>query len=58
MRTRDNLDVEFANYIDETCNGDVEAGHARADDALCRLLKTLGYDRTVDAFEGIAKWYA
>lgn len=38
--------------------GDQEMDHVRADDALCDLLRSLGYDDVVDAFEAVGKWYA
>lgn len=43
----------------EECNyGDPESGHVRADEALCALLRGLGFDDVVDAYEAVEKWYA
>lgn len=43
---------EWQKYNDE------EVGHARADDVLCDLLSSLGYDDVVDEWKKIDKWYA
>lgn len=56
-------DEEWAAKIVAECgNGDrsrdLEADHCRADDLLCELLKSLGYTKTVEAFEAVGKWYA
>ena len=37
---------------------DIECAHAYADDVLCDLLKSLGYQDVVEAYEQIDKWYA
>ncbi|HDC4311279.1 TPA: hypothetical protein ACOEGN_001450 [Enterobacter kobei] len=38
--------------------GDVEMDHIRADDVLCEILKTLGYEDVVIEYDAINKWYA
>jgi hypothetical protein len=38
--------------------GDTEAAHSRADDAICDLLRSLGYGDVVDEWEKVDKWYA
>ena len=38
--------------------GDYEIAHSRGDDILCKLLKTLGYEDVVEAWDEIPKWYA
>ena len=38
--------------------GDTEAAHGDADDVLCRLLSSLGYQDVVDEWEKVDKWYA
>ena len=38
--------------------GDPEAYHRYADDVLCALLKTLGYEDVVAEYEKVSKWYA
>lgn len=44
--------IEIQNY------GDEEAGHSWADDELCNLLVSLGYEEVVKEYEKIEKWYA
>jgi hypothetical protein len=38
--------------------GDIDAEHCYADDVLCRLLVSLGYQDVVDEWAKIEKWYA
>ncbi|EKS1202973.1 hypothetical protein L8O18_06110 [Enterobacter asburiae] len=38
--------------------GDVEMDHIRADDVLCEMLKTLGFEDVVIEYDAINKWYA
>lgn len=38
--------------------GDIEAGHAAADDILVRELRRLGYNTLCDLYEQVEKWYA
>lgn len=37
---------------------DKEADHSNADDILCELLKSLGYEDVVKAWDAVDKWYA
>lgn len=37
---------------------DVESAHEDADNVLCDLLKDLGYDRVVEEYNKVEKWYA
>lgn len=37
---------------------DVESAHCDADQVLCDLLKFLGYDKIVEEYEKVPKWYA
>lgn len=37
---------------------DTEADHSTADRILCELLKALGYEDVVAAWDKIPKWYA
>ena len=37
---------------------DEEIAHIAADHILCELLKELGYQSVVDAFDDVSKWYA
>jgi hypothetical protein len=38
--------------------GDIEIGHAEADDVLCELLAALGYGDVVQEYGEVEKWYA
>lgn len=53
-------DEYWAKRIIEECSGrgDIESSHAKADELLCDLLKSLGYHETVKAFDELDKWYA
>lgn len=37
---------------------DIEIAHGEADDVLCELLVSLGYQDVVDEWEKVDKWYA
>jgi hypothetical protein len=37
---------------------DAEDQHSNADDVLCELLKSIGYDDVVKAWQDVPKWYA
>lgn len=37
---------------------DDEGRHKKADDLLCKVLKSLGYEKGVEIYESIGKWYA
>ena len=39
-------------------NCDVESAHADADTVLCDLLKALGYEKIVEEYDKVEKWYA
>lgn len=39
-------------------NGDTEAAHGDADQVLCDLLTSLGYEDVVSAWRAVNKWYA
>ena len=39
-------------------NCDVESAHTDADNVLCDLLKDLGYDKVVEEYNKVKKWYA
>ena len=48
--------TELLKYIEDMC--DTEMAHLYADEVLCRLLRNLGHNDIVDAYENIEKWYA
>lgn len=37
---------------------DPESAHSQADDLLCDLLESLGYEDVVEAWHAIGKWYS
>lgn len=37
---------------------DIESAHEDADNVLCDLLKDLGYDKVVEEYNKVEKWYA
>jgi len=41
----------------EQINSDTEQAHGEADDILCDLLNSLGYEDVVKEFKKIKKWY-
>lgn len=52
---------EFADKMEairDDPNGDTESDHAKADDLMCELLRSLGYGDGVKIFEAMEKWYA
>lgn len=52
-------DDEVARLIRERCyKGCPESDHIAADNLLVEMLGKLGYPKTVEAFNGIRKWYA
>lgn len=50
---------KWINYIKEYCfSDDGEENHIEADKALTLFLLELGYEKLVDEWEKIGKWYA
>lgn len=39
-------------------SSDIEAEHGSADEVLCALLISLGYQDVIDEWEKVEKWYA
>lgn len=37
---------------------DTEGDHVQADDVICKLLESLGYEDVVKEYDAIGKWYA
>lgn len=52
------LKKKYLEKIKECNNCDEEMGHVYADQALCELLRELGFDEIVEAYNKIGKWYA
>ena len=48
--------IEKLKVLQESC--DTEMAHGFADDVLCDLLLTLGYDDAVKEYHKIEKWFA
>ena len=48
----------LAEYQQDSEDGDAEVPHILADDVLCELLRGLGYQDVIDAYEAVNKWYA
>ena len=52
-------DEKMANYMNSLLRcGDIEQAHCIADEILCEILERYGYKKTVEAFDGLDKWYA
>ena len=49
---------EFAKAMKETQCSDTEIAHCLADDLMCDLLKSLGYEEGIAIFLESDKWYA
>lgn len=53
------LDNMYAECIQNSCfTGDDEHDHAEADEIVCNLLKELGFNKVVETYEDVGKWYA
>ena len=51
--------IEAIKKLKEAQNcGDIEIAHGDADDILCELLSSLGYQDVVDEYIEVDKWYA
>ena len=50
--------IKQLNELSSDYSGDTEADHSTADNILCELLSSLGYQDVVDAWEKVNKWYA
>jgi len=49
----------YWNRLNSECfSGDEEHDHYVADDLLCQLLIDLGYEKIVEKFKEVHKWYA
>ena len=53
------MEEKTIKLIEEWCfTGDTEADHGKADEVLCLFLLSLGYDRLVQKYSEVKKWYA
>ena len=48
--------VDILTRINEVC--DQEMAHIHADEVLCTLLRNMGHNDIVNAYNNICKWYA
>jgi len=55
MMTKEEAVLALVELQDMT---DIEKGHAKADEILCKLLDSLGYSDVVSEYVKISKWYA
>ena len=46
------------NEIEDDNHLDTEQAHSEADELMCSLLETLGYDQGVKEFRSMDKWYS
>jgi len=59
MEVNEFLKEKYLNKLKEKCSsGDIEINHYNADDVLCELLESLGYNEIVTEFKKLEKWYA
>lgn len=59
MKANELLLDHYWNRLDSECfSDDVEHDHYVADDLLCQLLIDLGYEKVVEKFKEVHKWYA
>lgn len=50
---------EFIEKMKCNCfTGDSEGDHINADDILCDFLLLLGYEKLVEVYKNVEKWYA
>ena len=49
---------EAVTKMQEIMHHDIESAHMEADDILCSLLISLGYQRLIEVYRQIDKWYA
>lgn len=50
--------IEIASYADEYGYFDDEVAHVKADNLMCALLRSLGYQEGVRIFENLPKYYS
>lgn len=53
------LEKNAIKLLEKDCfTGDIEADHVKADQILCAFLKNLGYEKLVEKYIEVDKWYA
>mgnify|MGYP001161875776 CR=1 FL=1 len=54
--TPDEFAAQMA-QIHDTHSQDIAMGHIKADDLLCEVLTQLGYEKGIEIYDRIYKWY-
>lgn len=57
LRVRAHTKV-MSELTEATANGDTEAAHMDADNALMEFVRALGFDDVAEAYDKVNKWYA
>lgn len=57
-KERPYTDEELLALLRGLDSNDIEAAHGEADDALAATLRALGYEKSMDYYEKMSKWYA
>lgn len=52
------LDEAYAGYIESASHLDTEEAHRQADGYLVELLRGLGFEKVIEEYESMHKWYA
>lgn len=48
----------YKKMLDLAENYDIEDGHYSMDELMCEVLKLLGYEKGIEVFESVERWYA
>ena len=57
MATREEKEL-LALMMEETDTGEPERDHYNADELLCDILISLGYDEVIEEYKKITRWYS
>lgn len=52
------LEKEYIEKLNEWISADEELAHTEADFLICELLKKLGYEKVVEEYDKVDKWYS
>ena len=50
--------IDMLSLAYENSDGDVEVAHGDYDDIISTFLRTLGYEKLADYYDGLEKWYS
>lgn len=57
--TDEKLEKKYVRRLEKEAKSyDTETAHCDADGLLCDLLRDLGYEKVVEAYQKVEKWYA